>query len=200
MTDSACSPIEPMLLEVFREQRSRIWGFLLRGTAAEDAAEDLLQETFMRVWDRRRALEADLGAGGREGMRKYLWRVARNLMVDEIRLRQRRRRIIQEDAPEGKVHAEEAADSRPGVAEEMEWREGLQVVRETVGRVKNQQGRRCLELWLEGLTPEGIAERLSLGPGRVRGLLQRTRSEVILRATTRLRPTAEGRQVKGTGK
>lgn len=172
----------------------------MRATAAEDVAEDLLQETFVRVWDRRRALEADLGAGDREGMRKYVWRVARNLMVDEIRLRQRRRRIIREDTPDGKVQVEEAADSRPGAAEEMEWQEGLQVVRETVTRVKNHQGRRCLELWLEGMTPEEIAERLSLGSGRVRGLLQRTRSEVILRATHRLHPTAEGRQVKKAGK
>ena len=196
LTDTASSPIEPMLLDVFREQRGRIWGFLMRGTAAEDTAEDLLQETFARVWDRRRALEADLGAGDREGMRKYLWRVARNLMVDEIRLRQRRQRIIREDAPDGKVQVEEAADSRPGVTEEMEWQEGLQVVREMVGRVKNRQGRRCLELWLEGLSPEAIAERLSLESGRVRGLLQRTRSEVILRASNRLCPTAESRQVK----
>lgn len=200
MIDSASSPIEPMLLEVFRGQRDGIWGFLMRATAAEDVAEDLLQETFVRVWDRRRALEADLGAGDREGMRKYVWRVARNLMVDEIRLRQRRRRIIREDTPDGKVQVEEAADSRPGAAEEMEWQEGLQVVRETVTRVKNHQGRRCLELWLEGMTPEEIAERLSLGSGRVRGLLQRTRSEVILRATHRLHPTAEGRQVKKAGK
>ena len=185
-----------MLLEVFREQRGRIWGFLMRATAAEDAAEDLLQETFVRIWDRRQTLQADLGAGDREGLRKYLWRVVRNLIVDEIRLRQRRRRIIREDAPDGEVQVEEAADSRPGVVEEMEWQEGLQVVREMVGRVKNRQGRRCLELWLEGLSPEAIAERLSLESGRVRGLLQRSRSEVILRASNRLCPTAESRQVK----
>ncbi len=200
LTGTASLGIEPMFLEVFREERGRIWGFLMRGTAAEDAAEDLLQETFVRVWDRRQALQADLGTMDREAMRKYLWRVARNLMVDEIRLRQRQRRIIREDTSDEKVQVEAAADSRPGVAEEMEWQEALQVVRETVGRIKNHQGRRCLELWLEGLSPEEIAERLSLGSGRVRGLLQRTRSEVILRATHRLRPTAAGRQEKRAGK
>jgi RNA polymerase sigma factor (sigma-70 family) len=176
LIDVSLSPFEFLFLEVFREQRGRIWGFFTRG-ATEDMAEELLEETFLQVWDRRQALEAGIDAGDREGVRKGLWRVAGNLMVDEIRLRQRRRRTIRMDP----------ADPGSRTEEEMEWQEGLQIVRDTVGRVKSLRRRRCLELWLEGLSPERIAERLRLGSGQVRGLIQRARAEVILKATNRFR-------------
>jgi RNA polymerase sigma-70 factor, ECF subfamily len=177
VTGTAASRTDGLLLEVFREQRGRIWGFLLRGAGEAAAAEDLIQEAFLRAWDHREALEG----ADREGVRRYLWRVTRNLMVDEIRLRQRRR------GREARDPIGEPVDPAPGVAEELEWGQALEVVRETVGRVKSPEGRRCLELWLEGLSPAGIAERTGLGAGRVRGLVQRARAEVVLKASNRLR-------------
>ena len=188
------TPMESLLLEVFREQRGRIWGFVMRGTGSEEVAEDLLQESFLRVWNRRGSLERDLQPDDREGMRRYLWRVLRNLMVDEIRSRQRRRKFIREpqasDAA-GTADATDSADLAPGAEETLAWQQCLDLVRDTVGRVKNPQHRRCLQLWLEGLDPQGIGEQLGLGPGQVRGMIQRARSEVVLRASNLLRTPGE---------
>jgi len=178
-------PIEDSLVRVFREQRPRLWGFLLRGAGNEHAAEDLLQEVFLRLWDHRERIATEVNPGDREGMRRYLWRAARNLMIDEIRFRQRRKVVepagvhASGDPPEAAV-----APDHHGV---VEHEDSLRVVRETVGRLKNARARRCLQGWLEGREMTQIADDAGLSVGQVRGLLQRARSEVILRAGNRLR-------------
>ena len=83
------SRIEGVLVEVFREQRPGLWGFLCRADAG--AAEDLLQETFLRAWDHRARLAGRSAEEERESARRYLWRIVRNLTIDEIRMKQRRR-------------------------------------------------------------------------------------------------------------
>ena len=77
-----------------------------------------------------------------------------------------------------------------GPHERLEWEDCRRVVRETVERLTNHDARNCLERWLAGLGVEAIAEQLGMAPGRVRGLLQRGRAEVIQRATDRLRVNA----------
>jgi RNA polymerase sigma-70 factor (ECF subfamily) len=186
MEGHAPSSFESDVVEVFREQRGRMWAFFLRGTAAPEAAEDLLQETFLRVWDRRADLALEFQPRDREGMRRFLWRVARNLMIDEIRFQQRRR-------PAGDP---EALPPGGNPMRELEEEEGIRVVRETVRRMRHAQGRRCLELWLQERSLEEIAGSVGLQVGQVRGLIQRARDEVILRAGNRLRATG-GRRTGG---
>jgi RNA polymerase sigma-70 factor, ECF subfamily len=63
----------------------RYWGPLVRFgqqvLGSEDAAEDLAQEAFMRLWVRRATLKADTS------LRAYLYRLVHNLAVDELRKR-----------------------------------------------------------------------------------------------------------------
>ena len=174
--------LENQLVETFHQQRSRLYGFLTRSLGAGEAIEDLLQEVFLRSWDHRE----DLEGGGRDGVRKYLWRVARNLVIDEIRTRVRQR-----------SRGEEAQDleqlgalpdrHNPGPAKRVQHEDCLRVVRETVGQLSNQRARQCLELWMRGSNLADIAGELGLQIGQVRGLLQRGKAEVLLRAGDRLR-------------
>jgi RNA polymerase sigma factor (sigma-70 family) len=183
--------VEDVLVDVFREQRARLHGFLAR--AAPAAAEDLLQETFLRTWDSR----GDLGGPeeAREAARRYLWRVARNLAIDEIRTRVRWGERVPlgggAGAPSAGWRGEEGPSdppsADPGPADTVELQDALRVLRETVDRLANRRARRCLQLWLEGLDLGAIAAEVSLGEGQVRGLIQRARSEVILRAASRFR-------------
>lgn len=180
-----------MLAEVFREQRPGLWGFLARG--AGGSAEDLLQETFLRVWDHRESLRGDTEQAEREGARRYLWRVARNLMIDEIRMRQRRGEIGTGMEPDG--------IASPSHEAEVVFADAVRAMRETVGTLPNRRARRCLQLWLDGLDVVSISRHLSLSIDQVRGLLQRGRSEVIRRASKRLRirpvqPAPEGGEAR----
>ena len=173
------TPLEETLIEVFREQRSRLWGFFARGPASSGTAEDLLQETFLRAWDHRDALGSSHDPEGREAVRRYLWRVARNLMIDEIRHRYRRGGTDADPA------RKDGSDDRP--VDRVEIDESLRVVRETVATLPNARGRRCLQLWIEENDMEAIAREMKLGVNQVRGLLQRARADVIDRAANRFR-------------
>jgi RNA polymerase sigma-70 factor (ECF subfamily) len=167
--------IEDLLVEVYNDQRSRLWGYFLRGAENEHVAEDLLQELFLRLWDHRGRF-----AGDRDSMRRYMWRAARNLMIDEIRAMQTERAAKPE---KGSATANHHAA--------VEHSDCLRVVRETVGRLRNERARGCMRLWLDGMELTQIAEELRMGVGQVRGLIQRARAEVVLRAGNLLRSVAE---------
>ncbi len=167
--------IEDSLVGVYQDQKSRLWGYFLRGAENEHVAEDLLQELFLRVWDHRGQL-----LGGPESVRRYMWRTARNLMIDEIRAMQTERTAKPTEGSATENH--HAA---------VEHQDCLRVVRETVGRLKNERARSCMRLWLDGKELTQIANERRLGVGQVRGLIQRARAEVILRAGNVLRSVAE---------
>src|SRR4051794_29366230 len=56
-----------------------------------DDADDLVQETFMRAWDKRQSYE------GRAGIRAWLYRIATNACIDAIRGRAARGGAHRED-------------------------------------------------------------------------------------------------------
>jgi RNA polymerase sigma-70 factor (ECF subfamily) len=166
------------LVGVFREQRPRLWGFLVRNLEDRAIAEDLMQEAFLRVWDHRTELASASEDDEREAARRYLWRVTRNLAIDEIRSRVRRRAHEESQPPP-------PLPSRPD--REVEYADCLRTVREAAAHLSNRRVRECIELWMAGESLADIAEKSGLGLGQVRGLLQRGKAEIVLRATNRLR-------------
>ncbi len=58
-----------------------LYGFALDLTKSPSEAEDILQETFMKVWLSRETISSDLS------FKAYLFRIARNLMIDAFRKR-----------------------------------------------------------------------------------------------------------------
>jgi RNA polymerase sigma-70 factor (ECF subfamily) len=63
-------------------------GFAMGCVHSQDAAEDLVQEAFVRIWERRRSLRPEASP------RSYLYRVLRNLITDT----HRRRRLVDQFA------------------------------------------------------------------------------------------------------
>jgi RNA polymerase sigma-70 factor, ECF subfamily len=81
-------------------------GHLLRILRDEAAADDLLQEVLLRLWERARQWN------GQAPLRNWLLRTATNLAVNHLRsARRRRQRPLEPPAP---ADAEEAADTVPG--------------------------------------------------------------------------------------
>lgn len=82
---------------------ARYWAPLVSFAAGRlgslDAAEDLVQEAFVRVWDHREQLRADTSP------RAYLYRVLRNLITDDHRRRRLRDRWaeLRRHQPEAEV-------------------------------------------------------------------------------------------------
>ncbi len=85
------------------------WADLVRYAARQlrdpDGARDVVQEAFIQVWQRRRSWRA------RGSARAYLYRIVRNLIIDEQRKLKTRRRWLERqaaaDAPRPATPAEE---------------------------------------------------------------------------------------------
>jgi RNA polymerase sigma-70 factor, ECF subfamily len=73
-----------ILVRTFEEP---IWRFLCRLVGDRTLAEDLAQETFLRAFDRLGGFRFDARFS------TWLYRIARNLAVDELRARDRRRTL-----------------------------------------------------------------------------------------------------------
>ena len=75
------SALEELLWEYWRP----VLGYATRMLGDPDSASDVAQETFVKVWDRR-------GEWSGGSLRGYLFRVARSVVVDELRRVDARRR------------------------------------------------------------------------------------------------------------
>jgi len=56
-----------------------LYGFVLNLTKSSSTAKDILQETFLRVWQSREQLSTEMS------FKSYLYSIARNLIVDSFR-------------------------------------------------------------------------------------------------------------------
>lgn len=74
------------------ELMDQCWPELVRHAARQvgevDLARDIVQETFIQIWERRRAWKP------RGSARAYLYRIVRNLVIDEKRRQKVRRRWL----------------------------------------------------------------------------------------------------------
>jgi len=84
---------EPSALdELIRRYWHALVAYAARLTPSEDAAEDVVQEAMLRVWKGRREWNPSDRLAG------FLYRVTRNLALDETRRRQVRERWTEEEA------------------------------------------------------------------------------------------------------
>lgn len=148
---------------VFEAYRPRVYGFLLRLCADRTLAEDLLQETFLRLARSVGVLRPDTR------LRPYLFTIARNLYrshrrwswVDGERLLALGRRLIAGPA----TPQEHAAASELGRRLEA-----------TLAALPEASREVALLVLVEGLEPAEAAEILNLRPDAVRQRLARARA------------------------
>ncbi|MDE2874976.1 MAG: sigma-70 family RNA polymerase sigma factor [Gemmatimonadota bacterium] len=96
---SEADPLTPLMDAIrggsqsaLAELIDRCWPELVRYAARQvgevDLARDIVQETFIQIWERRRAWKP------RGSARAYLYRIVRNLVIDEKRRQKVRRRWL----------------------------------------------------------------------------------------------------------
>jgi RNA polymerase sigma-70 factor (ECF subfamily) len=73
-------PTLPCILDAWKSHEGELRGFLIRRVGDEHLADDLLQDVFLK------AIRQGLGFCEVEDPRAWLFRVARNAMVDHVRL------------------------------------------------------------------------------------------------------------------
>jgi RNA polymerase sigma-70 factor (ECF subfamily) len=154
---------------VFAAYRRRIYAYLVRMTHRRDVAEDLLQETFLRLARHARALAEDTRLGA------WLFTVAHRLFVSWTRAQAVRRQLAG-DLPGAAMAAARATDRSPLEAladsqTKLALERALAALPETSREVAVLVG-------IEGLQPVEVAEILGVRPDAVRQRLARARAQL----------------------
>jgi RNA polymerase sigma-70 factor (ECF subfamily) len=149
-----------------------VYSLFLRITHDQSAAEDLVQELFLRLWNRRREFDATRGALG-----AWLLSIARNMAIDHLRSAQAKF--------QSKLRPIDQTDTlrfsyKPG--EPANVMDNVKAVQEALAEL-NPNHRKVLELaYFEGYSQSEIAARLEEPLGTVkswmRAALERMRTAV----------------------
>jgi len=140
-----------------------VWGYLAHVTGEPQAADDLLQETYIRFLGVRRRWDSDAHR------RNYLFRIATNLAHDR-----RRRQVLRETLPLDEEHGQRAcATSQVGVR--YEERADL---RRALDRLSAREREMLWLAYAEGSSHQEIADALGLRAKGIRVLLFRARRKL----------------------
>jgi RNA polymerase sigma-70 factor (ECF subfamily) len=84
------------LVALFDAHGPSVWRYVVHLTGDPSGADDIVQETLLRAWRSPRILAQEP-----ESTRSWMFTVARNLVIDEVRSARRRHEIGVAETPEG---------------------------------------------------------------------------------------------------
>lgn len=149
--------------DVYRRTYSDVFRFLVWKVHDEDRAKDLAQETFARVLGQ----EPDDPRG-------LVFRVASNLVKDEVRLVVRRKRHLKLL----RVEADVRAEHRSTPAEVLEKKERTERLEKALEAL-SESDREVLLLWDAGLSYAEISEHTGLGPRSIGTTVARAKKKLV---------------------
>jgi RNA polymerase sigma-70 factor (ECF subfamily) len=155
------SMLEQKVSELFELLRDPIYRYVCRLVGKRAEAEDLTQETFLRLYD---SLQKGHAMGH---VRPWLYRVAHNLAIDWLRQQGRLEQIDDDAEP-----LATAMDAAPNAEQRLLASERRKRLRVVLSRLSPQQ-RHCLFLRAEGLGYREIGEVLGIGISTVSTFLGR---------------------------
>ena len=146
---------EAAFSSLYRGASRALWSYVYRVTGNAADAEDIVQEAFLRL------LRADLGPT-EEDSRRYLYRVASNLVVDRWRSRKRRDEHEEHSVVSEAVYGGGQADADQDVAR-------------TFAELTSRERALLWLAYVEGESHEEMAASLGLGRRSIKVLLFRAR-------------------------
>jgi RNA polymerase sigma-70 factor (ECF subfamily) len=142
---------EEVFEKIYHEFHQKLYHYFLKKTKSATVSEDLVQETFIKLWRYRDRLNADLS------LSIQIFRIARTTIIDLLR-KNARTRINSIPVDDLSSLAEARALIQPEAAEAPA---GLSQVRSSLSLLSPMR-RKIIEQRLEGLTNQEIAVNLSI--------------------------------------
>ena len=168
--------------EIVSGYSRRIYNLAYRFTSRADAAEDLTQEVFVRVYRSLNQYDAKQG-----DLQNWLMRLARNLIIDDYRRRQRTPQDASADDLEDHTFHLRSRDASP--QKEVERRELGEQVQTGIDKLPPDL-RTCVILRdIEELSYQEIVDLLRIPEGTVKSRINRGRIE-LAKILRRMRVTA----------
>jgi len=148
--------------QLYRETSAKLYGMLLPMLGDPAEAEDLLQETYTRVWLHARRYDRDRGAG-------IAWIIAigRNLAIDRLRARRR------EGTAEPAAPADGAAPVTAPVAARPAAGQAGRKVLDCLAQLPADRAEAIRGAYLAGLSYQALADRHDVPPNTMRTWLRR---------------------------
>ncbi len=158
---------EAALSDLYDKYSAALYGVILRIVKTEEIAEDVLQDTFVKIWSSFSQYDASKG-------RLFTWliNIARNSAIDKIRSRQYRvgsKTKPLEDSPVN--HLQSSYDTRPDHIG----------VKEMVNKLNPDQRIIIDMMYFEGYSQSEVAEELDIPLGTVK-----TRTRTAMKILTKL--------------
>ena len=152
---------ERAFAELLNRHLRPVAGFAYRMLGDSSEAEDIAQETFLRLWRHRHAWKPQAK------LRTWLYRVAHNLCID----RHRRREVVT-------GHIPETEDPGPGPASYRQRNEVAGIVRDALVKLPERQHAAIVLVYHEGLSNVDAAGTLGVTIDALESLLARGRRGV----------------------
>ena len=161
-------------MEVYDAHAAVLFGVTARFLADRETAAEVVQETYLALWQRATLYRAEAGS-----LRTWLVRVARNRALDRLRAEARRPRLVPlaESAPRSASSEEPAApvstwgEGEPAESLERRWTQA--VVRAAVSSMPPDERAVLLLAYDADLSQSQIASRLGLPIGTVKSRTRR---------------------------
>jgi RNA polymerase sigma-70 factor (ECF subfamily) len=153
-------------LATFFDCHSKLaFGVILRILRRPSDAEDVLQETFVRVWSRAETYDPRLGSPA-----AWLVRIARNRAIDRLRAQRVRRALAVEPGVRGDGEAERMPEPETHETPEviMQASDVAGVVQSALANLSPAQRDLIEAAFFEGYTHHELAERFHLPLGTVK--------------------------------
>jgi RNA polymerase sigma-70 factor, ECF subfamily len=175
LLEAARTGDEAAFAELVRRYRNQITNYVYRMTNDYDLAVDLAQETFMRVY--RAADRYQTGYA----FSTYIYRIATNLAISELRRRKRRRLVslsgfFQDREREGEMLELDPADVRPLQDVTLVSEERRAAVARAIATLPDKYRAPLVLRDIEERSYEEIAGILELSEGTVKSRISRARS------------------------
>lgn len=150
------------MTQLHDEHASALWGYCLSLTGHDHArAEDVAQETFLRAWRNLSRLDASSSS-----VRAWLFKVARNIVIDDWRTQRSQRERAVEEVPEVTTEADRTDQLL------VSW-----VVADALARLSADHRAVLVECYYRGQSVAEAARRLGVPEGTVK-----SRTHYALRA------------------
>jgi RNA polymerase sigma-70 factor (ECF subfamily) len=152
---------EALVRSLFQEHGRAMLAYATQLTRDRAAAEDVVQEALVRAWRHPESLDSTRGS-----VRGWLLTVVRNIVLDQIRARNRRPPEVRESPPDAAVEADHSERVVNSI-----------VVVDALSRLSAEHREVLEQVYLRGSTVNEAAEALGIPPGTVK-----SRSYYALRA------------------
>jgi len=151
--------------ELYRRFGGTLFATIIRILNHQEAAEDVLQEVFLQIWEK-----APLYDTARGKPLTWVVTLARNKAIDRLRATQRSHRLHSE--VERETQALDSSEERSS-ADTLEAVEKGKLVREAMRKLSKDQREAISLAFFSGLTQTEIAERLGEPLGTVKARIRR---------------------------